>query len=310
MRIFKSLEELKDFNDRTSIAIGLFDGLHLGHRSVIKCAIENAKELGVLSCVFTFQIDLGKKILNKETSDRISSEAMFYKHLEDMGVDIIVALPFGEIRNLDPDDFVKIVLDRALHAEFVCCGKDFKFGKNAKGTWTDLYTLGRKRDIGVRALPLVLYQEEPISSTRIRECIRNADIPEANDMLGHRYSIDFEVVAGNRIGRTLGTPTINQVYPKGYVVPMFGVYATLTRVEEKWYTSVSSVGIKPTIGDGYDPLSETYIQNFSGDLYGKNIQVDFLQFLRKEIKFSNIDELRERIQQDSREAAILGQLYL
>lgn len=308
MKKYFSLKEAKALNRPTSVAIGVFDGLHIAHKQVISSAIKKAGA-GAASVVLTFDMNEKNSPKGKTIGQKIISKDVFYDMLEQWGVDAVVTLPFEEVRELTPDQFVNDILHNVLDARFVSCGEDFRFGKDAKGSWKDLFTLGHVLDMEVSAQPIVTYRGEPVSSTRIRIAIEDGDMPTANDMLGYRYSIDFQVVGGNRIGRTLGTPTINQPYPKGFVLPKFGVYATLTKVEDKWYTSVTNVGVKPSVGV-HDALGETYIQNYSGDLYGKNIKVEFLQLLRREMKFDSIDELREQIHQDSREAEVIGTLYI
>lgn len=309
MEVITSREDLNKIKKPVSAAIGIFDGIHRGHYAVLQKALEESRANNLTSVVLTFRSKGCQLPSSKNSDEQISSKSLFLGVLEDLGVDVVILMPFEEIRHMSPEEFVKEVLIDDLGTKFISCGIDFHFGKNAAGTWKDLHLFGKKYGMVADAVPIVMFNDMPISSTRIRHALSEGEIPEANDMMGHRYAIDFEVVGGNRIGRTLGTPTINQPYPEGFAVPKLGVYATLTKVDQKWYTSVTSVGTKPTIGD-YDVLAETYIQDYSGNLYGKNIEVQFLQFLRKEIKYDSIEELRAQILRDSEEAKMIGSLYL
>jgi riboflavin kinase/FMN adenylyltransferase len=183
----------------------------------------------------------------------------------------------------------------------VSCGENFRFGKGAAGDTAALRHLCGDSP-AVEVLPLVILDGAPISSSQIRAAIRAGEMERANRLLGRRFTIDFEVVHGRQLGRTLGTPTINQPFPEGFVEPKFGVYATLATAQGREYAAVTNVGVKPTVGSDR-VLAETYIHGFSGDLYGQSVRVSFLRFLRPERKFEGIEALREQIVRDSEIAA-------
>lgn len=302
---YNSLQEIHPEPNGTAVAIGFFDGLHIGHQAVIRAAIARAEEQNLTPAVFTFDVEGDSLPTRKPIGKRIMSPSLFREQLEKLNVPILYNLPFGELRGFSPEDFAKEVLEQKIGTRFVSCGRNFHFGKGASGAAYDLARIGWKLGFEVEALPIVTLDREAVSSTRIRELIEKGDMAKVSAMLGRRYAVDFPVVEGNRIGRTLGAPTINQPYPDGYAVPKFGVYASLTLVDGTWHTSVTNVGVKPTVGSDR-VLAETYIQNYQGDLYGRQVQVELVKFLREETKFENIEALRDQINEDSRQAAEIG----
>lgn len=309
MNIYTSLKQLPDNMPEVALAIGLFDGIHQGHKTVIREAKRWAEQHELETAVLTFRITNENFPVEKDVDKRITSTSLFYRQLKNMGVSIVFSPTFEEVRNYSPENFVTNILSKELNSKFVSCGEDFRFGKNAMGTAQQLISLGAAQGIAVKAVPLVTYKEQAISSTLIRTLLEEGQVQLANQMLGHPYALDFKVIHGRQLGRTIGKPTINQPYPPGYVIPKFGAYASLTFVDEKLYTSVTNIGIKPTVGSDV-VLAETYIQNYDGDLYGQNVQVSLLKFLREEMKFSSIQELRQQIAKDSEAAAALGTEYL
>jgi riboflavin kinase/FMN adenylyltransferase len=216
--------------------------------------------------------------------------------------------PFADVRELSAAQFVEEVLVRKLHVGDVFCGENYRFGKGASGTVEDLKRLCEPWGIGVHTFPLVELGGEPVSSTRIRQCVVTGDMPMARALLGRNFTINFEVVPGRKLGRTLDSPTINQPIPEWFVTPRFGVYASLATVDGKRHPSVSNVGRKPTVGSDYT-LSETYIQGYQGDLYGQHVPVEFLEFIRPEVKFGSVEELKAQIQRDSGAAEKICQRY-
>ena len=158
-------------------------------------------------------------------------------------------------------------------------------------------------------MPPVVLDGDRISSTRIREYIKKGNMALAWRMMGRPYSLCFPVVSGNKIGRTIAFPTINQVYPEHFMIPRFGVYVSVTEVDGELYPSVTNVGVKPTVGSDC-PLAETFILNFSGNLYGKKVRVNLCHFIRPEKKFSSIDELRIQIARDTLQAGMMGPSFV
>lgn len=281
------------------VALGLFDGLHPGHVAVIRAAVEEAKRLEKRPCVFTFTN--GSRGPEAKGRGKLLSDDMLLSLLEELGVGCVVRPNFADFRDLSPEAFVEEILRKRLGAASVSCGKNFRFGKNAAGDEALLERLcgGSPR---VKVIPMVERDGGVVSSSRIREAIEAGEMEAANTLLGRRFAIDFTVVHGRRLGRTLGSPTINQPFHQGFVEPKFGVYATLTRLDGEAYASITNVGIKPTVGSDC-VLAETYIHGFSGDLYGQAVRVEFLRFIRPERKFDGIDALKAQILADSGTAA-------
>lgn len=279
----------------TAVALGLFDGIHIGHQAVINKVVEKGKE-GLVPSVFTFsheEVPEGKKNFSYLLSES-SKEYVLGK----MGVEIMLAPLFDDVKSMQPEDFVKTVLVEKLKAKFVCCGYDFRFGCKAKGNAEFLVEAGKKYGFEVCVADAVIDDGDAASSTRIREFIEKGEIQKANHMLGRPFVIDFEVTSGRRLGtKFFHFPTINQVFPEGHVIPKFGVYAAVACIDGQKYPVAANVGVKPTVGSD-KILSEGHIIGFSGDLYGQKIVLEFHKFLRSEHKFSSVEELKQQIARD------------
>ena len=279
---------------RTSVALGLFDGVHLGHRAVLKTAAAQ-KMNGLTPCAFTFppESTAGKTAeyiySDKEKQMLLTSSCDIAK---------IFSPQFSEICMMDGDTFARSILRKELNAAYVACGKDFRFGKDAAWGIDELAGFGRKYGFTVQAVDDVCCGNERVSSTAVRKLLQKGELRRANLFLGEPYMIMKEISSGAQLGRTIGFPTANQLFSKGQLVPAYGVYASRTLYEGKWYPSMTNIGIKPTVSYGGAPLAETYISGFSGDLYGKTVQVVLLDFIRPEKRFSDLDELKQQIRRD------------
>ena len=279
---------------RTSVALGLFDGVHLGHRAVLKTAAAQ-KMNGLTPCAFTFppESTAGKNAeyiySGKEKQMLLTSSCDIAK---------IFSPQFSEICMMDGDTFARSILRKELNAAYVACGKDFRFGKDAAWGIDELAGFGRKYGFTVQAVDDVCCGNERVSSTAVRKLLQKGELRRANLFVGEPYMIMKEISSGAQLGRTIGFPTANQLFSKGQLVPAYGVYASRTLYEGKWYPSMTNIGIKPTVSYGGAPLAETYISGFSGDLYGKTVQVVLLDFIRPEKRFSNLDELKQQIRRD------------
>ena len=286
--------------ENTAVAMGLFDGVHHGHRAVIRCASEAAKRFpGTEPAVFTFDT---ATVTSKGESgvEYIFSREMKLKIIEGLGVKYIYSPDFMNFKNLSGEEFVQLVLCDKLSAKFAVCGEDFRFGKNASCGTAELDRLCRKHGIELITVPPVQQNDgRKISSTVIRELVKSGEIETANELLGTEFAMRLPVAYGKQLGREMDFPTINQYFPKRQVLPKFGVYASKTEVNGRLYKSVTNVGIKPTVGSSA-PLAETYIIDFPGeDLYGETLKVSLTKFIRPEMKFSGIDELKSQIAKDT-----------
>lgn len=285
----KCYEQMQPSTGELAAALGSFDGLHLGHRQVIGNTLSSH---GLLPAVVTFQQNPSASLKEKPVPLLTTNEQKL-DLLEEIGVDTVYLLSFDQIRDMEPEDFVD-ALYQVCRVRKLCCGFNFRFGKNGRGDAELLKTLCWEKGIELCVVPPVAIGGEPVSSTRIRACLEQGDVQQAGQLLGRPFGYDFEVTHGRQLGRTWGTPTINQPFPAGYVLPRFGVYASLVEVDSKKYYGVTNIGVKPTVGSDC-ALSETWIPEFSGDLYGKKVPVELLDFIRPEKKFDSLDELKNEI---------------
>lgn len=278
---------------KTSVALGYFDGLHLGHRAVITAAVRGAG-WRLTPTVFTFTQTPEVKI-GEEGAVNILTPEMKSRLLTSMKVKQLYEVLFRDVVAMHPEQFVRAVLVDALQAKKVYCGFNYHFGRRGEAGVPELTDLCKKYDIEVHELDAVLYGKEPISSTRIKNCVLNGDMRSAAAMLGRPFSYDFSVVQGNQLGRTMGTPTINQIFPKEFLIPKFGVYASMATIQKKRYCGVTNIGVKPTVGSEV-PLSETWMPDYQGEeLYGQDIEVELIEFIREEKKFDSMEDLRKQI---------------
>ena len=282
-------------NQGTAVALGYFDGIHIGHKSVLNKALQKAKEKNLIPVVVLFDIH-PKKLLSGAVPPIITIEEKKRKILTDMGFEIF-DFDFRQGMNYEPEEFIDKIIVGTLSAKAVSCGFDYHYGKGGKGNAETMRADLGERGIEFYSLEPVYLGDEIVSSTAIRKLITEGEIEKANAMLGEYFSYDFAVNKGDGLGRTWGIPTINQSFPEDFIVPKYGVYVSETVVDGESYLSVTNVGTRPTVADaGF--RSETCILDFSGDLYSKNVQVKLIKYLREEKKFPNVDALRDAIGKD------------
>ena len=308
MIITKSLQMPALTSRSTCVALGLFDGLHRGHQAVLQATLSHGAASRLEPLCFTFSTSLHTPQAKQGMTRLMSLHAM-EEQLARMGFARMVCPDFDEFRTLSPRCFLEELLVNKLGAAAIVCGFDFRFGRQAAAGVEELSQFCREKNLDLLVIPAVIQDGEPISSTRIRELIKAGEMSAANRMLGRAFFIDFEVVPGRKLGHTIGWPTINQPFPPDFTLPRFGVYATLTRWGDQQYSSVTNVGVKPTVGSD-QALAETYIQDFAGNLYGSRVEVQFLQFLREEMKFPSLDALKGQIAMDADQARKIAASFL
>lgn len=279
--------------EKTAVALGYFDGLHLGHMGVIGAALA---QRDLKPAVFTFNCDTTLPKF-RSPEDLISFENK-RELLAKAGVEYIYAPDFAEVCTLTDEDFVRKILHEKLNAGFACCGRNFRFGLGGHGTPERLAAIGAKYEIRVEIVDDVCLDGKLISSTHIRELIRKGEIEQANKLLGYEWQFKLPVVHGNELARTLSFPTINQIFPATNVIPRFGVYKSYVLVHGKNYRGITNIGIRPTVVKGGGVVCETHILGFSDNLYGESIAVSLCKFIRPERKFADIGELKLQIQKD------------
>ncbi len=278
------------------MAMGFFDGVHLGHRYVLEKVYALAYK-GYSPVIFTFEPE-AVKIKASGSIGYIYTAGEKQRIFERCGFSSVYSPAFQEICNLSGEEFAERILAGKMNAAAVCCGEDFRFGKDAVCGIEELRNFGEKYGFDVCTAKKVKLGGTVVSSGEIRRCLINGDIEQANLFLDRPYTIDKKVVHGASLGHTIGFPTANQLYEKGQLVPKFGVYASETEVNGKLYPSMTNIGIKPTVDYSGQPLAETYISGFSRDIYDTRIQVRLKRFIRPEQKFSCVEELKNQIRHD------------
>lgn len=286
------------------VALGNFDGVHLGHRAVLGRALEEGKARGMRVVVATFDPHPRAVLRPGEAPPLLTPLPMRRRLLLDLGVDEVRVIRFDRRLSLkSPEEFVREVLVGELGASVVVVGENFRFGHRAAGDFGDLERLMRSfggEAVGVPVRGLDGGQE--VSSTRIRRLVLEGRVEEALRLLGRPHAVCGRVVEGERRGRKIGFPTANLLPEEGVAVPGRGVYACVVRVGEERYAACTNVGVAPTFGGRSESLIEAHLLDFEGDLYGREIEVGFLRRIRGEKKFSGVEELQEQIRRDLQEA--------
>lgn len=295
MQIF---DTLKKTEYKTSVALGFFDGVHLGHQDVIKTAVKNTST-HCKSVVLTFKKSPSAS-LNKAQKPMLNTNEEKFELFKSLGVDAVFCIDFEEIRHLPAQDFVKIVLCDTLNAEFASVGFNYHFGKGGSATADDLVAMCNDLSIRSQMCLPVTYKGDAVSSTRIRECIASGEIEDANAMLGYEFAINGEIKSGNHIGTKISSPTINQPLNPSLITPKFGVYATKVTIAGHTYIGATNIGVHPTVGK-CTPVCETHLLDFSGgDLYSQDATTKLVHFIRPEQKFSNLSKLQSQIEEDKK----------
>lgn len=258
---------------RIAVALGDFDGMHLAHQTVVTGAGNT-----IIYCVNNRFSLLQKSIFERRYQN-------------------VVFADFDAIKNMEATDFIDSVLIGEFGAGILLCGYNFRFGKGAAWTAMNLREYLEKKDVWVRILEHQDYHGAPISSSRIRECLKAGAVTDANAMLGYCFTYESEVIQGDGRGRQMGFPTVNQRLPQGLTVPKYGVYESRTEVDGVLYKSVTNIGIRPSF-ELKEPLSETHIFDYDGDLYGKTVRVELIRYIREERRFDSMEELKEQLTDD------------
>ena len=258
---------------RRAVALGDFDGMHLAHKTVVTGADD----------VTIYCVNNRFSLLQRSIFERHYPNAVF--------------ADFTKLKNMSAEDFINNILIDELGAEMLLCGFNFRFGKNAMWSALDLRNYLEGRDIWVRILEQLDFKGEPISSSRIRAFIKEGKIEDANEMLGYNFTYESEVIKGDSRGRTIGFPTINQKLPLGFTVPKYGVYESRAEINGKLYKALTNIGIRPSF-KLEEPVSETHILDYEGDLYNEIIRIELIRYIREEKEFSSLSGLKEQLEND------------
>ncbi len=283
------------------IALGFFDGVHRGHGALLRRAEERAKELDAVPAAFTFDAHPTQVILGQPSpllttpAERADLMRRLYGTQE-----VIIARFDNDMMHMNWQDFVAELLIKRHAAAHLVVGHDYRFGYRGEGTPEKLKQFCTELGIGCDIIPPVEVDNIRISSSYIRTLVAQGEMERAMEFLGHPHTLTDQVRHGKKIGTRLGFPTMNLQIPAGSVVPAFGVYATRVWVNDKSYMAATNVGVRPTVEDNRPVTVEGSLMDFSGDLYGKTVRMEFYRRIRPEQKFASLDDLRARIAQDIR----------
>ena len=299
IKVINDLEKLH-IENRTAIAIGKFDGVHIGHRVLID-KIVKAHADGLLSVVFTFN-PAPEVFFGFQSDEQLMTAEEKRTILEKMGVDIIVEYPMNPVTAaLEPERFISDILVARMNAGLIAAGPDLSFGAGGKGDFDLLKALSKEYGYETVKIDKVMRLGDTVSSTRIRDLILSGNMEESTELLGSPYAFKGVIRHGKQLGRTIGMPTANIVPEKGKLIPPFGVYFSKVVFEEDGSEKygISNIGVKPTVKDDTSVNIETYLYDTEGDLYGREIQVFLLHFKRPEQKFADVESLKKAMHADT-----------
>ena len=308
IKIYDLDRGMTDFEPK-AMALGNFDGIHIGHQKLIKKNIELAHQLNLVPSVLLFKENSKKTLIDEK--DYLTSLDDKIEILAQMGMDTFCILEFSEaFRTLTPKDFVAKILYKKLNTKYIVVGDDYRFGKNAEGDVEKLKSLQDEFSYQTRIIDFELDNGEKISSRTIKKLIKNGHINKANKYLGRPYKVRGQVVDGHKRGRTLNFPTANLKMNFSYTIPKDGVYLTRVNVSAKTHFALSNVGSNPTFENDYRKI-ETYILDFNDDIYGENITIEFLEYFRGDMKFDSVDGLIKQMELDKKQAIeVINNKYL
>ena len=297
MRLFHGTDNAKIARP-TVVTLGVFDGLHLGHQLIMQTVVERARTIGAVPTVITFEPH-PRALLHPESAPPLLQT--FDQKIEALGVlgiEQTIVIHFDEsFAQIRAEDFLRDVIVDRLHAKEVYLGCGFAFGHGREGNIDLLRSVSKSLSFLADEVPELRLRGRRVSSSRIRELLQQGRVGIARRMLGRPYGVEGRVVRGAERGVKLGFPTAN-LHPQNRVIPRNGVYVTATLIDSEWRRSVTNIGTRPTFGENNESSLETFVMNWSGDLYGDVVRVRFLYRLRAEKKFSSIDELKSQIKSD------------
>jgi riboflavin kinase / FMN adenylyltransferase len=298
MLLYRSPTALQNPQDARVVSIGVFDGIHIGHQKLINETTALASTRGARSMVLTFEPMPREYLSPDEPPARLTRFRERFELIAALGVDEMCCLRFDSVQALTKDAFIDTLLVSALGASAVVVGEDFRFGRKREGTVDDLIEASRLRDFDVRVISPVIWRGKRVSSTAVRQALKNGDFNAVRKMLARDYAISGRVMRGLGLGKDLGFPTAN-IALKRRTPPVHGVFAVrVAGLAEQSINGVASVGTRPTVG-GREPLLEVHLFDFDGDIYGRQISVSFVSRLRDEKRFDDLDAMRVQMEEDA-----------
>ena len=286
-------------NRKTVVTIGTFDGVHKGHQQIIRHLVETAKQENCSSLILTF-FPHPRLVLQGDSSIQLLNTIAERKALlAKTGVDHLIVHPFDEaFSSMTAEEFIVSVLVKKLNVQQIIVGHDHRFGKNRTADFHDLVAFGKKYGFHVTQIAAEMLNEVNISSTKIRTALQEGDIQLANSYLGHPYQLNGQVQKGNQLGRTIGFPTANLAVAESYkLIPKKGVYLVQSVLNKRKVFGLMNIGVRPTVY-GKTQTIEVFYLDFEGDLYGQQLQVELLDFIRDEQKFESLDALKIQLEKD------------
>src|SRR5687768_3093515 len=301
MRLFHGTENA-DIQRPTVLTLGVFDGLHLGHQLIIRTVAERASAVGAVPTVITFDPH-PRAVLHPESSPPLLQTLdQKVEGFGILGIEQTIVIRFTpEFSQIRAEDFLRDVVKERLQAREVYLGRGFNFGHNREGNIELLKRVSQELNFVAGEVAEVRLRGQRVSSSKIRQLLAQGRVNLARRMLGRPYGVEGLVIRGKERGHTLGFPTAN-LHPQNRVIPAHGVYVTGTLIDGQWRRSVTNIGTRPTFETATEPSVETFVMNWSGDLYGDVIRVRFLYRLRDEKKFASLDDLRTQINKDVAQA--------
>ncbi|WP_374080452.1 bifunctional riboflavin kinase/FAD synthetase [Bdellovibrio bacteriovorus] len=300
MHVYQGVKQLSAPLESSVVTIGNFDGVHLGHQQLIENVVREAQYYGVPSVVYTFHPHPVKVLHPERATYRLFDLKDQQEQFQERGIEYVIIEEFTkEFSQVSPQDFLDRYIVSRLHPKTLVVGHDFSFGADRAGNIPFLEKYCAEKGIRLIIIPPFQYQGAVVSSTRIREALKNGEVEKAHELLGRTYYMRGHVEKGFQRGRTIGVPTAN-IHPDVEFIPRKGVYCTLTKIGGHLHPSVTNIGVNPTFQEnGKGPIKiETHLFDFDAHLYGLEVEVYLLHFIRDEMKFSGIDELKAQIQKD------------
>lgn len=296
----KYIEGNTEFGFKNSaVTLGKFDGIHLGHRQLLDLVL-SCRERGMTAIMLSFLPHPSNLFSDKEL-ELIYTEEEKLAILSRSGVDVLISYPLTEsTKRMEPEEFIREILINKLDAKIIAVGNDYRFGSGRRGDVALLKKYEGLYGYKVLACEKTKYKNKIISSSEIRNALKEGNMELVNAMLGQPYFIRGEVVHGRKLGRTIGMPTTNLIPSSDKLLPPCGVYASRTRIDGRYYPGVTNIGYKPTVGEEEFIGVETYIFDFEKDLYGEIIEVELYSNIRPEMKFGSLEELTQRMNEDIR----------
>lgn len=281
------------------MALGFFDGIHVGHAALINKIKQRAEETGAEPAVLTFDVHPDNLVFKKTVPLINSAEDRENILSRCFGIDDVVVIHFNQrVMHMDWQDFIDELIDE-MNLRWIVVGHDFCFGYKGLGTAEKLKAYCAERGVGCDIIPAVCRDGVVVSSTLIRQLIETGEMEKANEYLGHPHTLTDVIRTGYHLGTKMGTPTINMSFPQGVIIPRHGVYAAKAYIDGQEYMSVTNVGIRPTVSDSGNVNVESFLLDFCGNLYGHRARIDFYKFLRAERKFDDVNELAAQIKSDA-----------